>query len=294
MEYTLKLFFFCILLLATKESGLCDSPSSGNSPALTNKHREAVRHVSFSDSPKGGRTAFQRQRRIAFYDGDASDEDDFAKQDGVQFQRGPKPKGQKKAEGNCEVVTPAGPTESADATREKGFSVDIHHESTASILKDSVESAKESPVKSLDASHKPEHHLSLKDYREAQLESKRSPKLEHKAVTRVKSLMSIEYHGVPRPKNEEHSPCNKPVGRALPNVWKIEAQESPFGQSHTEVVTLTRNEKESFGLDLEIHATPLRVVITGLRPGGAAERVMLLILSFEIFPSVCFFSQVGY
>ncbi|XP_015261331.1 PREDICTED: PDZ domain-containing protein 2 [Gekko japonicus] len=260
----------------TKESGLCDSPARGNSPALTNKHREAVRHVSFSDSPKGGRTAFQRQRRIAFYDGDASDEDDFAKQDGALFQRGPKPKGQKKAEGNCEVITATGPTEGVDANREKGFSADSHHASTAGIFRDSVESAKESPVKSLDPSHHaPEHHLSLKDYREAQLESKRSPKLEHKAVTRVKSLMSIEYHGVPRPKNEEHGPCHKPVGRALPNIWRSEAQESPLGLSRMEVVTLTRNEKESFGLDLEIHATPLRVVITGLRPGGAAERASM-------------------
>ncbi|XP_077203030.1 PDZ domain-containing protein 2 isoform X2 [Paroedura picta] len=255
-----------------RESGLCDSPSSGNSPALLNKHREAVRHVSFSDSPKGGRTAFQRQRRIAFYDGDASDEDDFAKQDGVQVQKGPKPKGQKKAEGNCETVMAAGPTE---ANLEKGFSGDIHPTSTASIYKDLMESAKESPVKSQDSSHTPEHHLSLKDYREAQMELKRSPKLEHKAVTRVKSLMSIEYHGVPRPKNDEHSPCSKPVGRALPNIWKNEAQECPLGQSPVEVVTLIRNEKESFGLDLEIHATPLRVVITGLRPGGAAERASM-------------------
>ncbi|KAL8204027.1 UNVERIFIED_CONTAM: hypothetical protein K2H54_066213 [Gekko kuhli] len=259
----------------TKESGLCDSPTRGNSPAPTNKHRETVRHVSFSDSPKGGRTAFQRQRRIAFYDGDASDEDDFAKQDGVPVQRGPKPKGQKKAEGNCEVVTATGPTEGVDANREKGFSADSPHASTACIFRDSVESAKESPVKSLDPLHAPEHHLSLKDYREAQLESKRSPKLEHKAVTRVKSLMSIEYHGVPRPKNEEHGPCHKPVGRALPNIWKSEAQDSPLGLSRMEVVTLTRNEKESFGLDLEIHATPLRVLITGLRPGGAAERASM-------------------
>ncbi|XP_060092096.1 PDZ domain-containing protein 2 isoform X2 [Heteronotia binoei] len=258
-----------------KESGLCDSSSSGNSPALMNKHREAVRHVSFSDSPKGGRTAFQRQRRIAFYDGDASDEDDFAKQDGVQFQRGPKPKGQKKAEGNCEGVRDTGPTEGIDANQEKGFSTESHHVPTTSIFRDLVESAKESLVKPLDSLHTPEHHLSLKDYREAQLESKRSPKLEHKAVTRVKSLMSIEYHGVPRPKNEEHGPCNKPVGRALPNIWKSEPQESPLGLSCTEVVTLTRNEKESFGLDLEIHATPLRVVITGLRPGGAAERASM-------------------
>ncbi|XP_054843204.1 PDZ domain-containing protein 2 [Eublepharis macularius] len=265
-------------LPTAKESGLCESPSSGNSPGPISKHREAVRHVSFSDSPKGARTAFQRQRRIAFYDGDASDEDDFAKQDGVQFQRGPKPKGQKKAEGSCEVITAANPIEGVATNQEKVFAADIQNASTASVFRDSAESAVESPalpVKSLDSSLMPEHHLSLKDFREAQLESKRSPKLEHKAVTRVKSLMSIEYHGIPRPKNEEHGACNKPIGRALPNIRKSVAQESPLGQSHTEVVTLTRNENESFGLDLEIHATPLRVMITGLRPSGAAERASM-------------------
>ncbi|XP_048359140.1 PDZ domain-containing protein 2 isoform X2 [Sphaerodactylus townsendi] len=262
----------------TKELALCDSPSSGNSPGPVNKHREAVRHVSFSDSPKGSRTAFQRQRRIAFYDGDASDEDDFAKQDGGQFQRGPRPKGQKKAQSNCEVIIAACPTEGIAANQEKDFAADIHNASTVGIFRDSAESAKESPllpVKSLDSSHMPEHHLSLKDFRETQLESKRSPKLEHKAVTRVKSLMSIEYHGVPRPRNEEHGTGNKLIGRTFPNIHKSEAQESPLGRSHIEVITLTRNENESFGLDLEIHAIPLLVVITGLRPGGAAERASM-------------------
>ncbi|XP_035801614.2 PDZ domain-containing protein 2 isoform X5 [Amphiprion ocellaris] len=40
-------------------------------------------------------------------------------------------------------------------------------------------------------------------------------------------------------------------------------------QSH---VTLNRREDESFGLDLEIMSSPLKVVIAGLKPGGAAEK----------------------
>ncbi|KAL6465627.1 hypothetical protein MHYP_G00257600 [Metynnis hypsauchen] len=39
-----------------------------------------------------------------------------------------------------------------------------------------------------------------------------------------------------------------------------------------ETVVLKRSETESFGLDLEIKSSPLKVLITGLRPGGAAER----------------------
>lgn len=248
-----------------------------------------MRHVSFSDSPKGARTAFQRQRRIAFYDGDASDEDDIGKQDAIHFQRGMRSKGQKKEEKNCEVATATTPIECGDRTPEKALATNPHNESATTGLIEStggtVEHTADSPVlplKSFDYSNVPEHHpghLSVKEFRETQLELKRSPKLEHKAVTRVKTLMSIEYHGVPRPKNEEHSTCHKPVGRTLPHIRNREAHESPLGQSHTDTVTLTRNENESFGLDLEIHATPLRVMITGLRPGGAAERVMFSLYS---------------
>ncbi|XP_062984253.1 PDZ domain-containing protein 2 isoform X2 [Elgaria multicarinata webbii] len=271
----------------TKESGLCDSPTVGNnSPGPFNKPREtATRHVSFSDSPKGGRTAFQRQRRLAFYDGDASDEDDFAKQDGARFQRGPRSKGQRKSEGNCEVTITTTPGEGSGTNQEREFATNTHSDPGPSGFRDPTDNAAEPapdspflPVKLFDYPNMPElhpGHLSLKEFREAQLESKRSPKLEHKAVTRVKSLMSIEYHGVPRQKTEEPGTCSRPGGRVLPHVRKSDTQESPLRQIHTEVITLTRNENESFGLDLEIHATPLRVVITGLRAGGAAERASM-------------------
>uniref|UniRef100_A0A670IXM9 PDZ domain containing 2 n=1 Tax=Podarcis muralis TaxID=64176 RepID=A0A670IXM9_PODMU len=253
--------------LATKESGICDSPSSGNnSPGPFNKQREnTTRHVSFSDSPKGPRTSFQRQRRLAFYDGDASDEDEFSKQDGARLQRGPRPKGQRKAEGNCELAIATSPVKGGATNPERDPGTNLHNDSAVAGFRDLSDNAAEQaadspflPVKSFDYASLPElhpGHLSLKEFREAQLESKRSPKLEHKAVTRVKSLMSIEYHGIPRQKNEDHSASSR---------------------SHPEAVTLTRNENESFGLDLEIHAIPLRVVITGLRPGGAAERVLAL------------------
>nr|XP_028603796.1 PDZ domain-containing protein 2 isoform X4 [Podarcis muralis] len=272
---------------ATKESGICDSPSSGNnSPGPFNKQREnTTRHVSFSDSPKGPRTSFQRQRRLAFYDGDASDEDEFSKQDGARLQRGPRPKGQRKAEGNCELAIATSPVKGGATNPERDPGTNLHNDSAVAGFRDLSDNAAEQaadspflPVKSFDYASLPElhpGHLSLKEFREAQLESKRSPKLEHKAVTRVKSLMSIEYHGIPRQKNEDHSASSRASGRMIPHLRKSETQESPLGQSHPEAVTLTRNENESFGLDLEIHAIPLRVVITGLRPGGAAERASM-------------------
>ncbi|XP_061836461.1 PDZ domain-containing protein 2 isoform X1 [Nerophis lumbriciformis] len=45
-----------------------------------------------------------------------------------------------------------------------------------------------------------------------------------------------------------------------------------LGVCTLETVTLTRRKDESFGLDLEITASPLKVVVNGLKCGGAAER----------------------
>ncbi|XP_034398000.1 PDZ domain-containing protein 2 [Cyclopterus lumpus] len=120
---------------------------------------------------------------------------------------------------------------------------------------------------------------------DGQLESKRSPKLEHKAVTRVKSMMSIEAPNLPqqqKPKAEEPSP-----GPAQPPSQATQSGRNPkiphpvckkgdaselVGVCTIDTVTLRRSEDESFGLDLEITSSPLKVVVVGLKPGGAAER----------------------
>ncbi|KAG8131202.1 putative PDZ domain-containing protein [Naja naja] len=267
---------------ATKELSLCSSPATGNSsPGPLSKPREtAARHVSFSDSPKGPQSAFQRQRRIAFYDGDVSDEDDFAKQDGDSFQRGSRSKGQRKGDNDCNISTAAPSVQNGDTSQERESATNICSNLAARNLAESVgEHTADNPfLPGKELHHLPELHpgyLNVKDFREEPLETKRSPKLEHKAVTRVKSLMSIEYHGVPRPKNEDHGACTRASGKVLPSIQKNEAQEIPLELSHVESITLSRNENESFGLDLEIHANPLRIVITGLQPGGAAERASM-------------------
>ncbi|XP_062240942.1 PDZ domain-containing protein 2 isoform X2 [Platichthys flesus] len=130
-----------------------------------------------------------------------------------------------------------------------------------------------------------ENHTNQDD---GQLESKRSPKLEHKAVTRVKSMMSIEAPNLPQqPKSKVDElslsqPLSQPTqyGRS-PGVagGSISHQHCKKGEISEllgvcaiDTVTLRRSEDESFGLDLEIISSPLRVVITGLKPGGAAER----------------------
>uniref|UniRef100_A0A8C9XMB4 PDZ domain containing 2 n=1 Tax=Sander lucioperca TaxID=283035 RepID=A0A8C9XMB4_SANLU len=127
---------------------------------------------------------------------------------------------------------------------------------------------------------------------DGQLESKRSPKLEHKAVTRVKSMMSIEAPNFPqqqKPKVDEPSPgsgpsqppshvtpCGrnpKPAGGLVPHQHCKKGDASELvGVCTIDTVTLKRSEDESFGLDLEIMSSPLKVVVAGLKPGGAAEK----------------------
>ncbi|XP_025751410.2 PDZ domain-containing protein 2 isoform X2 [Manacus vitellinus] len=248
-------------------------PASGRLSGHHNKHVESVRPGILSDSPKSARSPFHRQRRVVFYDGDGSDDDESS-----HLHRSQRAKSQEDA---GIVIT----TSSAEIDEESQDSESSRYsgmETSSPAFSNSVESADSTleqiespffPIIAFDYSSVPEVRLgslSLRELREAQLESKRSPKLEHRAVTRVKSMMSTECRSLQRHRAEEHSSYNKPVARMLPHSKKCEAPDGA-GQSQVEVVTLVRNEHESFGLDLEIQAMPLKVVVTGMRPGGAAE-----------------------
>ncbi|NXC40511.1 PDZD2 protein, partial [Penelope pileata] len=267
------------VLPAAREAGLAKanglaSPTSGRSSCLHNKHVESVRHGILSDSPKSGRSPFHRQRRVVFYDGDASDDDENS-----HLQRSQRAKSQEDAG----VVITTSSVETDDEIQDSNSPRYIGTETSSPVFSSSVESAGSTPeqidspffpIIAFDYSSVPEVRLgslSLKELREAQLESKRSPRLEHRAVTRVKSMMSTECRSLQRQRMEEHGSYNKPVARTLPHSKKCEALDGA-GQCQGEIVTLVRNEHESFGLDLEIQAMPLKVVVTGLRPGGAAER----------------------
>lgn len=142
-------------------------------------------------------------------------------------------------------------------------------------------------------------------------EPKRSPKLEHKAVTRVKSMMSIECpSGGPQrhnSKGEENANSSHPAAGPPPTLHHNHSPTGTLtrngngcrgplhcrrgepselaGVCTIETVVLRRSESESFGLDLEIKSSPLKVVVTGLRAGGAAERVRTV--SVIVSVSVC-------
>uniref|UniRef100_A0A8B9F114 PDZ domain containing 2 n=1 Tax=Amazona collaria TaxID=241587 RepID=A0A8B9F114_9PSIT len=269
------IFFFS---LASREAGVAKangptSPGSGRLSSLHNKHVESVRPGILSDSPKSARSPFHRQRRVVFYDGDVSDDDESS-----HLQRSQRAKSQEDAG----VVVTTSSVEIDDGSQDSGSPRYSSTETSSPVFSNSVESADSTleqidspffPIIAFDYSSVPEVRLgslSLKELREAQLESKRSPKLEHRAVTRVKSMMSTECRSLQRQRMEEHGSYNKPVARMLPHSKKCEAPDGA-GQGQGEIVTLVRNEHESFGLDLEIQAMPLKVVVTGLRPGGAAE-----------------------
>lgn len=135
---------------------------------------------------------------------------------------------------------------------------------------------------------------------DGQLEPKHSPKLEHKAVTQVKS-MSIEAPNLAQQQKSNadepssglatsQPPCHatqcgidtRIAGELEPHQHsKKEDASELFGVCISNTVTLWRSEDESFGLDVEIMSSPLKVVITGLKPGGAAERVCLSSSSYQ-------------
>nr|XP_042716147.1 PDZ domain-containing protein 2 isoform X3 [Chrysemys picta bellii] len=275
--------------LTAKEAGTTKvdslaSSTSGKSPGLFNKHVEFAQQGSLNGSPKSVRSPLLRQRRVVFYDGDVSDEDDFVKQEEVHFQRSQRDKSQKNAKEDSGIVIATSSTEVDDEGQDDELSRHPGSKEATPVFSNTLvseESALEQTVdlsffqiKAFDCSGMPEIHptnLGVKELREAQLESVRSPKLEHKAVTRVKSMMSTECRNLPRQKMEEPGSCHKPIARTLPHSKKTETPDIPR-QSNAETVNLLRNEDESFGLDLEIQATPIRVVVTGLRSGGAAER----------------------
>ncbi|XP_010562269.1 PREDICTED: PDZ domain-containing protein 2 [Haliaeetus leucocephalus] len=255
-----------------KANGLA-SPATGRSSSLHSKHVEPVRPGILSDSPKSARSPFHRQRRVVFYDGDVSDDNESS-----HLQRSQRVKSQEDAG----IVITTSSVEIDDESQDSESPRCSGTETSSPVFSNSVESADSTleqtdspffPIIAFDYSSVPEVRLgslSLKELREAQLESKRSPKLEHRAVTRVKSMMSTECRSLQRQRTEEHGSYNKPVARMLPHSKKCEAPDGA-GQGQGEIVTLVRNEHESFGLDLEIQAMPLKVVVTGLRPGGAAE-----------------------
>ncbi|XP_069076519.1 PDZ domain-containing protein 2 isoform X2 [Pleurodeles waltl] len=257
------------------------SLSNGMCPGPINKHVTAARQTSLNGSPQSVRSPLLRQGRIISYEGDSSDEDDFVKEeDHLLLQRIPR-ETRKKSSGEESSVTITSSVEVEENSQDNEPPRNACSEITTPLFGSSVESEDSSmeqmvdspffPIKTFEYSGTPEPYPTNLTITEGQVEVKRSPKLEHKAVTRVKSMMSVECPSLPKQKSEESCSSTRQSVRTQAHSRKPEGSDD-LGHSSPEIVQVSRNEHESFGLDLEIKSTPLKVLITRLRAGGAAER----------------------
>ncbi|KAM8960058.1 PDZ domain-containing protein 2 [Pelodytes ibericus] len=265
-------------LNATKngtKAGNCTSGSqrNGNIQSPCNKHISTTRQSSFNGSPQSIRSPLQRQRRIQCYeDEDASDDDDYKKDEGKK----------KHADQDSGIVMTTSSLDAEEDIQDTEPAKNGIGETTISHCGSSVESEDSSmeqmvdspffAIKSFEYSGRNEvrpNSLGIKEPSEGLLETKRSPKLEHKAVTRVKSMLSTESPNSPKQKCEESKPpvkptntvsmAKKPEGTDVPKKWT------------TESVELLSNEYEPGQLNVEIKESILRVTRTGSRPGGDTD-----------------------
>lgn len=257
--------------------------SGGKAAVSRSNHADAARQASLNGSPNSIRSPLLRQRRVICYE-DTSDEEDFVKAaESIHFQQSHRDPAQRTPKEDSEIIIATSSVEVDDDSQDGELRRNISSEGATSLYGSSLESEDSSsmeqmvdspfmPLKFFESSSSTETNSSNLGLKEGQLESKRSPKLEHKAVTRVKSMMSVECPAnVLRQKNEDHqSHSSKPVARPLPHSKRCA---DASGLSQTETIQLLRKEAESFGLDLEIKVSPVRILVNGLQPGGVAERV---------------------
>lgn len=114
--------------------------------------------------------------------------------------------------------------------------------------------------------------------------------LDHREVVQFNTMMSDKGSNVPRRRNfsiDEPSLCLTTI-QPSPGSTQCETplQDCKMGDaselggaSSVNTVTLWRRADESFGIDVEIISYPVKVIITRLKPGGAAGRVCLIALA---------------
>ncbi|XP_063815340.1 PDZ domain-containing protein 2 isoform X2 [Pseudophryne corroboree] len=266
---------------AKGQVSVCFSPINGIIATPGSKHCPS-KQSSVDESPQSMRSPLQRQQRVVCYDDDevASEEDDFSKKDDRHFCDTRK----KNADEDSGIVMTT-PLDVEEEIQSEDLPRSMVGEAGPSLCSSSVESEDssmehmvESPffaIKAFDYSGRTEVRpdtLGIKDPFEGQPENKRSPKLEHKAVTRVKSMINSESLNASKQKNEDNRSSPKP-SKMTPQVKKAEGAEI-LSRPSTETVDLLCSEYESVGLHLEIKESPVRVIITGLSHGETDKESM--------------------
>ncbi|XP_030579328.1 PDZ domain-containing protein 2 isoform X2 [Archocentrus centrarchus] len=277
-----------------------------------NQHVEAVSQPITLSSPTTARSPLLRQNPVMCFEDDLSDEVNSANSRNTALFHRPT---------NSEPIAFSDASQKSDsvvmlATSDFGDSGDLQRSGSNDITttlcdsftqsEDGLPNKSESPAS--ESPFLPIHHLShhmaeesssvdsaptnltivsenCPNQNDGQLESKHSPKLEHKALTRVKSMIGIETPNLSQQQTSKTddssqlpSHCttwgrNPRVAAGLNSSQFCKKEDvSEFGAICTiNTVILRRNDRKSFGLDLEIISSPLKLIIAGLEPGGAAE-----------------------
>lgn len=275
------------------------TPDCCKAPPGAGRAVDPPHQTSVGSSPSSVRSPLLRQRRVICYEDEPSDEETGLEEDNGPLRRllhGVSQIARHHQEEDSGIVVATSSLEVDDESQDSNESHgQIGSEPATPLYGSSLESEEGSsvppespfmPIRCMEHNTVPTAGTNLgvkkEPHREGQ-EFKRSPKLEHKAVTRVKSMMSIECPNPPqRVKGEEPPsvPTTPALGAQNSTRPPCRMQHCKKGESSDlagvctiENIVLQRGEMESFGLDLEIKSAPLRVLITGLRPGGVAERV---------------------
>lgn len=136
-----------------------------------------------------------------------------------------------------------------------------------------------------EVSNSARNSLNCANETDGQWKSQPSPKTKHKGVTSTEAPNLLQHHNkslsglTPLQPPSHITPCvtsSSVTADLLPPQHCVKGDVIDLvGLSTINTVTLCRSEDESFGLDVEVISSPLKVVITGIKPGGTAERVSI-------------------
>ncbi|XP_029366555.1 PDZ domain-containing protein 2 isoform X2 [Echeneis naucrates] len=298
--------------LSLSEVGSCPvyNTSEDKTPAPLHHNEETVCQPTAISSTTKVRSPLLRQRRVMCFEDELSDDEDsdnngntghfhrMTKPDSVSFNDAQSPK----MDSTVIIATSATSLIDVDGDNDSDRVPQMcgSHDNTASIhgsfsqgencvINKSELDSSESPFMSIhcalgyNAGMESSISENCTTQVDRQVESKCHLNLEDKAVTQVKCMISTDTPNLLQQQKvtvDEPSPSLLPtqcernltaVGGSVSYCKRGDASEL-VGVCAIDIVTLKRTEEESFGLDLEIMSSPLKIIITGLKPGGAAER----------------------
>lgn len=245
---------------------------------LFHKQVTVARQASLPGSPQVLRNPLRRQRKVGCYDAeDASDEEEF------------------EGEGDCISLPGSLPGAGRPLTED-----DSRHGLTSSKVM-GVHNREDHPQKTLvskassvpllgsslslesvpgDLGDTPPHAANPLSSAEASKGgsgclgrkelsgSRSSPKLEYKADTQ--SLVSADSASAPQQRSESLGCRHRPVARVSPHCKGLEAKARPPA---SETVNLAAGGNDPKGLESKVQAASVHETMTGVRPGGAVDKV---------------------